>query len=146
MIPTNPAQFPQGQQPITMNSGVLTQFGRFLMLAIFSRTGGPSGVPIEVNTDLAATGSTQADALALTKDWNEVLTVPAGAGVQVATLQPGQSQRVYNGGGAGPLKVYPPDNAAIDALGANVAYSLAAGKTQEFDCYETTQFRSIQWG
>ena len=145
MISLNPAQFPQGQQSIVDKGGVLTQFGRFLLLAMFNRGGGPSGIPIQVITGLVATGSTQADALQLTTDWNEVITSAAGSGVQLSPLQPGQPQRVYNGGSNG-LNVYPQIGVAIDALDVNMPYVLAPGKTQEFDGYSSTQLRSVQWG
>lgn len=146
MIPLNPAQYPQGKLPIVDAGGALTQPGGLsFLLPIFNRTGGSSGIPIKVSNNLAATGTAQDSALALTQDWNEVLTTPAGSGVQLSPLQPGQPQRVYNGG-ASALNVYPQSNVEIDALGLNEPYVLAPGKTQEFDGYSAAQVRSVQWG
>lgn len=116
-----------------------------MLRAVWSRTGMGSGVPIQVDNNLTAAGITQATALQLNLDWSEVLTTAAGSGVVLLALQPGQTQVVYNGG-ANALKVYPPNGWAIDALGANAAYSLAAGKTQFFGCWENLQFRTTQLG
>ena len=104
-----------------------------------------TGVPNQVDTGLAAKGATQTTALELALDWNEVLTTPVGDGVRLIAMQPGQAQTVFNGG-ANTLKVYPPSGAKIDALATDAAYSLAAGKTQIYCCYSTTQIRSVQLG
>jgi hypothetical protein len=125
--------------------GSLTNAGRFLLQALWNRTGQGTGVPIEVDSAVVAAGTTQADATPLNLDWNEVLTVPANSGVVLLPMQDGQSQLVFNGGANG-LKVYPSDALEIDALGVNAPYVLAAGKTQVFRQVTTTLLRSIQWG
>lgn len=117
-----------------------------MLRAVWSRTGLGSGVPIQVANNLTAAGSSQADALGINLDWNEVLTTPVGSGVVLLAIQPGQTQVVFNGDAANSLKVYPPSNFQIDALGANAPYTLAAGKTQFFGCYSNTQLRSVQLG
>jgi hypothetical protein len=94
-----------------------------------------------IATALVATGVNQATALQLTSQWNEVDTVPAGSGVMLSTYQPGQAQTVFNGS-ANPLLVYPPPGFQINALGVNVAFSLAAGTRATFDFVSTTQIRT----
>jgi hypothetical protein len=142
-----PQNFPPATTPIVDTStGVPTQFGRFLLLAFFNRTGQQQGIVTQVATGLTAAGSTRADALALAADWNEVDTTPANSGVSIpVALQPGQMIVVFNGG-ANALKVYPPSAAKIDGGAAGAAYSLAAGKMQVFFMFSPTQFRSMQLG
>jgi hypothetical protein len=146
VIPT----FPYPQLPSTAfvdRNGILTPaVGYYLMRQLWGRTGQGAGVPLQVANGLAARGTTQATALALTLDINEVLTVPALSGVVLIALQPGQAQEVYNGDAANALLVYPALGSKIDALGLNAAYSLAHGKTQIFTAYSTTQLRSFQIG
>lgn len=150
MIPTNPAQLlPATSNVITsgpQNATVFTNAWYRWLLAIFNRTGGESGQPNQVADDLTATGTTQATALALAVDWNFVTAVPAGSGVILMSLQPGQEQRVYNLDPANTLKIYPADGCAIDADAVNGPYSLAAGKTQVFSAETITQYRSLQLG
>lgn len=150
MIPTNPAQLlPATSNVVTAGPGGATIFTnpwyRWL-LAVFNRTGGESGQPNQVADDLTATGSTQADALALAVDWNFLTTVTAGSGVILMALQPGQEQRVYNLDAADSVKAYPALGCAIDNLAVNAPYVLAAGKTQVFSAESTTQYRSLQLG
>jgi hypothetical protein len=142
--------FSSPQLPTTAfvdRNGVLTPaVGFYLIKTLWSRTGLGTGVPAQIANNLTAAGTTQATALALTLDINEVTTVPAGMGVALFNLQPGQSQWVYNGDAANALKVYPAAGWTIDALALNAAYSLAHGKTQIFTAYSTTQIRSFQIG
>lgn len=150
MIPLNPAQLlPPTSTVVASGPGGATVFTNSWyrwLLQIFNRTGGESGVPDQVADDLTATGTTQATALELALDWNFVTAVPAGSGVMLMSLQPGQEQRVYNLDPADALKVYPPPGAAIDAGPENGAYSLAAGKCQVFSAENTVQYRSLQLG
>ena len=145
MIPQFPVQFTP-TSPVVDGGGILTTIGRNLIQAIWNRTGQASGIPDQVANNLKATGTTQATALQLNDDWNEILSVPAGSGVILMELQPGQEQRVFNGDPAQALKVWPAVGYQIDALGLNQPYSLAHGKTQLFDAYSTTQIRSVQLG
>lgn len=146
MIPLFTVNNPDQAKAIVDSKGLPTSTFWLWMRAIWSRTGLGSGVPDQVANGLTAAGAGQADALGLNLDWNEVLTVPSGTGVRLLALQPGQEQVVYNGDAANSLKVYPPAGWSIDALGANVAYPLAHGKTQIFGCWENQQFRSLQLG
>jgi hypothetical protein len=75
---------------------------------------------------LTATGSVQATALALARQFNIVTTTAAGTGVVVPPSKTGAAMLVQNKG-ANALAVYPNLGAAINALGANNALSLAAG-------------------
>lgn len=92
-----------------------------------------------------ATGTTQATALAMTTEWIEVTTVPAGSGVVLNGFGAGVPSVVFNEG-ANALKVYPPVGNQIDALGVNVAYLLPAAKMQTFYQTGNQQFRSTQLG
>lgn len=133
MIPVYPqqllartAQWVSGPQPSTAFF--------YLIQALFNRTGGDSGVPFTSGSGLTATGSTQATALALTDDFNEVTGGVAGTGVQLANLQPGQFQLVFNGINSGNLDVWPASGGQINALGNNIHFALTNGKTQIFWC------------
>src|ERR1035437_4906287 len=134
MIPNVQQNFPPPETPITDTAGKFTQLGRFLMLALFKRTGNSTGLPMSVGELLLATGTAQADALGLADDINEFTVVAAGSGCELFAMQPGMLQIVFNGG-ANALSIYPASGYAIDAAAANAAYSLAAGKTQIFICY-----------
>ena len=125
--------------------GSLSNPFRIFLQALWNRTGQGTGIPLQVANALAATGSSQATALQLNVDINEVLTVPPGSGVLLLPLQAGQEQQVFNGDG-GNLLVYPASGYSIDALAVNAAYTLAAGKTQIFTAYSPTQLRSRQLG
>jgi hypothetical protein len=96
-----------------------------------------------VGSAVTATGATQATAAQLTNDWN-VITAGSG-GVLLSVLQSGQSQIVFNQSGGG-IKVYPPPGYTIDALGANVSYSLANTKMQIYYFVPNNQIYSTQLG
>jgi hypothetical protein len=146
LIPLYTANLPDQTKVMVDSNGVPTKTWWLVFRAVWSRTGLGSGVPNQVDNSLSGAGTTQATAPVLNVDWNEVLTTPVGSCVSLLSLQPGQSQTVYNGDGANSLNVYPPIGWKIDALGANAPYSLASGKTQIFGCYSTFQFRSLQLG
>ena len=77
---------------------------------------------------LTATGTTQADALALT-DVNEFTTVASGTGGLIPLgCNRGDDIFVYNIG-ANTLTVYPPVGESINALSANAGFSVATAKT-----------------
>jgi hypothetical protein len=65
--------------------------------------------------------------------------------VRIPPLIPGQQIVVLNTD-VGNVKVYPSTGVAIDALGANAAYSLVNGKEQTFRAWTATQLRSIKLG
>lgn len=146
MIPLYTANLPDQTKEMVDSNDKPSATWWLMLRAVWSRTGLGSGVPVQVDNDLSAAGTTQPTALQLNLDWSEVLTTPASSGVMLLALQPGQTQVVYNGDAANSLKVFPPNGWSIDALGANAAYTLAAGKTQYFGCWENLQFRSVQLG
>jgi len=124
----------------------LVQDAFYFLQTLWNRTGDLDGIAIEVATALTATGTSQASALALSVDWNEVTTVDAGTGVILASgMQPGQVQRVFNGG-LHALNVFPPKGSKINSLAINAAFSLAATKTQDFCVYSSTQIRTVSLG
>lgn len=138
--PRNPLVDPQTGIPTT-------NYGRALLLALWNRTGAGTGIVPKV-TDvlndgtLTATGATQADAFAVSADWNWFGTVPAGTGALILPLKPGNDIQFYNGG-ANSLKVYPPVGSQIDALAVNAPFVLAAGKLRVFECWSMTQLFSF---
>jgi len=122
-------------------TGRLTTDGRLLHTTVWQRTGGGSGIPTVVHTALAATGSTQHDALTLAADWNDVQTTSTGAGVVMPVMKPGNDITVRNEGPS-PLNVYPFAGAQINALAVNAPFVLAPGTQMEFRCWSTTLVRT----
>lgn len=127
---------------IDPKTGSLTKVGRYLLLALWNRTGQGTGIVPKVSDPLTATGAAIGDALGLTTDWNFVATVPVGTGVQIMALKPGNDIEVYNAG-ANNLNVYPPVAFSIDALAVNQAYVLTPGKLRIFQCWTLSQFISL---
>ncbi len=141
-----PQNFPPATTPLVdPKTGIPTQFGRFLLLALFNRTGAEQGIPYTVSDALTATGTTQATALTLADDWNWVTTAAVNSGVIIPQLQPGQSILVQNDG-ANTLSVYPPGGGTIDVGLPRAAYALPAGKMQVFRFFTTSQIKSMQLG
>lgn len=91
---------------------------------------------------LTATGTTQANALQLSADWNEVTAVPFGAGVLLEALGIGEKQKVFNADPNNALAVYPPPGMLINALGVDLAFSLAPKTSAEFDFLSSEQIRT----
>ncbi|MFM9889624.1 MAG: DUF2793 domain-containing protein [Rickettsiales bacterium] len=80
---------------------------------------------------LSAAGTTQATATAITKQTNEFTTVAAGTGCILPSPEQGEFICVANAG-ANALAVYPASGHSINALAANAAFSLAAGRNALF--------------
>lgn len=97
------------------------------------------------SNDVTATGTVQADAVALATEWSVVTTTPVNSGVIVAAFGAGVPNTVFNRG-VNTLKVYPPVGSQIDALGINAPYPLAANKMQTFYQTDTAEFLSTQLG
>lgn len=148
-----PVQF-QPNAPLVDKDGVpLSRTGHPFFLSLYNRTGQGNGIVPAVTPSpfLTATGTTIADALQLTQDWNDIETGGANTGVAIAAalgLQPGNDIWVFNGTGTN-KNVYPPSaTGQIDALGAGNPFVLAAGKLRCFQCWNavsaaiSTQFRS----
>lgn len=115
--------------------GNLTVGAARFVLALFARTGQGNGIIPLVDTELAATGATLADALGLTKDWNLIETGAANSGVRILPLKPGNDIVVWNISGSN-KNIYPPDaNTQIDALGNGNPFVLAPQKLRVFQCW-----------
>lgn len=86
--------------------------------------GEPRGmVKAKVNTDVAAAGSTVADAAAIYPGFTEVTGPDDTKGVIMQNGVPGDIYIIKVADGAD-LKVYPPTGAAINALSANAAITV----------------------
>ena len=92
-------------------------------------------------TGLTATGTTLANALVLTADYNQVSTTASGTGVVLPTAVVGRSVYIVNRG-ANTLNVYPATGAAIDGLSANTAFVLPVNGALEFKATTTSQWYS----
>lgn len=134
-----PLAMPTESMPVSDNNGIVTQIWWRFFYGLYKRNA--STIPYLVGTALTATGTTQADALALTTEWSDVSTTPANSGVRLNNFGVGLNSVVFNNGGA-TLKVYPTIGASIDALGLNAPYSLANGLDRDFYQLTATQFRS----
>jgi hypothetical protein len=123
----------------------MTTPGMAFFRALWNRTGAGTGIDNSVGLGLAALGTTQSTALALTDDWNQIITAAAGSGVVLPALAGGQSIFIANEG-LNPVAVYPPIGSAIDALSVNGAYSLTNGKLQLYSFFSSYQIYSLQLG
>lgn len=140
--------FPQPQvKIIDPETGALTRDGRYLLLALWNRTGKGTGIIPVVSASLVATGSSIADALQLTADWNYFGNVGGGSGCQILALKPGNDIEVYNGDAIESLAVYPPSAAdQIDALGAGAPYLVLPGKLRIFECWAINPGQFYSYG
>lgn len=82
-------------------------------------------------SSLVATGSVQADAIALAADIHYFATVAASTGAILPLGETSQGIEVYNGG-ANTLTVYPPVGGTINGGSANTGVSLASGAGAAF--------------
>lgn len=80
---------------------------------------------------LSGAGTTQGTATAITKQTNEFTTVAASSGARLPSPEQGEFIFIANAG-ANALAVYPNTGHSINALAANAAFSLAAGKNAVF--------------
>lgn len=109
-----------------------------------------SAIVGRVANTLTATGSTQADALALPADINRFTTTASGTGARLPALaangqpgvRPGDEIIVINSG-ANALAVYPPIGGTINALSANTALSVAAGGRAQFTTIDGLAYFAI---
>ena len=105
-------------------------------------TGAFTSIALSTST-VAAAGSTNADAAAITTGFNLVTAADATKGVILPNVVNGTMIYVKNSS-ASALKVYPDSGAAINALTATTgAYSMAAQTTSIFIAYGTTQWYSL---
>jgi hypothetical protein len=85
----------------------------------------------DVANTLTATGTTQANALALSCANNIVTTAAASTGVRLPTTSPGDSVLVANLG-ANALLVYPVVGGSIQGAAVNVGFSVPTLKSARF--------------
>ncbi len=146
-----PTGFPPPQTPLVDAQGRATKDGRYLWLALWNRTGTGNGIfplisgisPSTSSAFLVASGTTQADGLQLTDDWNFFGTVEAGVACVLPPQVPGNIATQVLNKGANPLLIFPPPGFEIDALGVNNAFTLNAGFLRIFECWSTTQLVSL---
>jgi hypothetical protein len=133
MIPLYPGQLLQPKTPVISHDGGMHPDLFFHMDTIFKRTGGPSGIPNNVNSAVIASGSSSLTAPQLQNhDYNFVTgTAGGGNGVMLNNLQPAQQQHVMNTTG-GNVNVYPPPGGTINGGAINAPYVLPTTRTQYF--------------
>jgi hypothetical protein len=103
-----------------------TFFNALKMLASSGR------VALKANgSGLSGAGTTQGTATVITNQTNEFTTVAASSGAVLPSPEQGEFIFVANAG-ANALNVYPASGHSINALAANAAFSLAAGKNALF--------------
>jgi hypothetical protein len=96
------------------------------------------------DTLTAHAGGGQGSALALTSVINRVTNVAtAGDSVKLPASQSGMTITVINAAAANSMNVFPASGEAINALGANVAFAVAANKTAYFTCATAGQWHSV---
>lgn len=92
----------------------------------------------------AKAGGGQSGATALSSMFNRVTTVATAADSAVLPASvAGMCITVTNAAAANSMNVFPASGDAINALGANAAFALAAGKTAEFVCCTAGQWHAI---
>lgn len=97
-----------------------------------------------LNAITAHSGGGQASATLLTAEINRVTTVAAaGDSVAMPVSAPGMSITVTNATATNSMNVYPQSGDAINALGANAAFAVAAGKTATLTCAVAGQWHAV---
>ena len=103
------------------------------------------GPSYSVSQQLTANNTTQATATLLRSQVSIFSTVASGGAAVLPDSGSAMVRiRVINNG-ANALLVYPSNGGQIDALGANVAYSIAAGSTADFQSVTSAAFDPPQW-
>jgi hypothetical protein len=96
------------------------------------------------SSTVAATGSAQADAAALSPGFNLATDADAAKGVILPAAAPGLVVIVKNADAANAvLKVYPATGDAINAIAANGAYSMAAKTCMMLVAYDSTTWYTL---
>jgi|SRR5579871_3678427 len=108
--------------------------------------GNASGFATETSVDsiTAHAGGGQGSAVLLTAMMNRVTTVgSANDSVLLPVSKPGMNITVTNAAAVNSMNVFPQSGDAINALSANAAFAVAAGKTATFYCYTAGQWHTI---
>lgn len=97
-----------------------------------------------VDSLTAHAGGGQGSATPLTAMFNRVTTVATAAdSVVLPASVAGMCITVTNAAAANSMNVFPASGDAINALAANAAFAMAAGKTAEFVCITAGQWHAI---
>ena len=97
------------------------------------------GIP----STLAAAGTTQGTAAAITSSIVTVTGASGTNGVILPSAMPGDTVTIYSSAATNALLVYPPSGAAINAASANAAYSHTAQTTHQFKCFSATSWLAM---
>lgn len=130
----------------TPAAGAFTTIDGTAITATYVTTSG--FVDLSAASGLTAAGTTRADALALTKQLNNVTTAAAGTGVVLegsATVGVGGFVRVWNNG-ANPIKVYAAGTDTIDSTAGSTGVTLTNAKAADFSLVASGAFLSNQLG
>lgn len=103
-------------------------------------------IPCEGTADAltAHAGGTQGAALQIVAQMSRFTTVGTAAdSAKLPASVAGLSLTVTNAAAANSMNVFPQTGDAINALGANAAFALAAGKTATFNCFTAGQWHTI---
>lgn len=92
---------------------------------------------------LTATGTTQATALLISSNTNEIATTAASTGVVFPANQVPSDEIIVANYGANTLSVYPALGESINAGAANAAFSVATNKTAYFVKTSSTRWSGI---
>jgi hypothetical protein len=101
--------------------------------------------PASVATGLVGAGNNRATATPMLAVVNVASTVALGTGFVLETLQPGQSQALFNGG-ANACTVYAAGNSTIDGVAGATGVPLSAGKRCCYRCVAPGVVISAQLG
>lgn len=106
--------------------------------------GTPPGMPIVPTATLAAAGSVQGDAALVAAGFTLVTGADATKGVKLPLASPGLRVEIKNSDAANAiLKIWPNTSDAINALGANNSFSIAAKTSVTLVAYDATTWYSI---
>lgn len=130
---------PPPQTPAVADDDTLTKDFRYLLLALWNRTGQGNGVPT-IDPGVSVAGGATYNII---KDWTQFTTVGSGGIAQLPAMAVGTDCIIWNDDTGFALSVRPPAGVLID-LANN--YSLAVGKMQWFRCISTTLIKSMQLG
>jgi hypothetical protein len=97
-----------------------------------------------VDSLTALAGGGQTGATPITAAMARFTTVATGGDSALLPVsQPGMTITVSNAAAANSMNVFPASGEKINALSANAAFAVAAGKTAEFVCYTAGQWHTI---
>ena len=136
--------FPPQITPIVDQKQQVTTPWMAFFRALYLRTGESVGTPFSTSNNLVSTGTTQATALPLVDDWNNI--TGGGFGVILPAMTMGQSITVMNNSG-GNVSIYPPLGGNLNVLGAvtptNVPYVSTAPDAVIFYYFSNTDIVGI---